>query len=101
MKLLLINTIEEYQNDVFNILKKAEISVFSVTPIKGYKNEGNHYSSDAWFGNQKINFESLIIYSFTNEHLAKSIIDLLNEYNKSHKEFPVRGYILPVEASTN
>ena len=37
MKLFIVTCLKEYQDDVIKIFKKAQISVFSVTDVVGFK----------------------------------------------------------------
>ena len=100
MKLLIINTIKEYQSEVIQILKNSQVPVFSITETRGFKNEIESFDISAWFGNQTGDFDSLVIYSFTEEDKARKAIELINKYNETHTRFPLRGFMLPVELST-
>ena len=41
MKLLLITAIEEFENDVINILKNSKVRSFTYQSVKGFKNDKN------------------------------------------------------------
>ena len=62
MKLLLITAIEEFENDVINILKNSRLKAFSYQSVKGFKNDKNEMKN--WFGKDDIAVDSLLITVF-------------------------------------
>ena len=62
MKLLLITAIEEFENDVINILKNSGVKAFSYQSVKGFKNDKNEMKN--WFGKDDIAVDSLLITVF-------------------------------------
>ena len=62
MKLLLITAIEEFENDVINILKNSGVKAFSYQSVKGFKNDKNEMKN--WFGKDDIAVDSLVITVF-------------------------------------
>jgi hypothetical protein len=49
MKLLIVTSLKEFKKDVSNILKKAQIPVFSFSEITGVKGSYVPELSDDWF----------------------------------------------------
>ncbi len=100
MKLLVITAIEEYQQDVIQILKQAEINIFSVTETKGIKNEEESIDVHAWFGNKSGATNSILAFSFSEEAKATRALELIDVVNEKKIKFPIRGFVLAVENST-
>jgi len=63
MKLLLITCIEEFENEIKQILKHSGVKTFSVKSVKGYKNN-LQTSSGNWFGTNDKGIDSLLFTVF-------------------------------------
>lgn len=102
MKLFITTCLKEYQDDVSKIFNQANISVFSVTDITGFKDDNSNDLLEGWFASGDEKFDSLLVFSFTSDANAEAGINLINDYNRKLKEnFPVRAFIVPVDKSTN
>ena len=102
MKLFITTCLKEYQDDVSKIFKQANISVFSVTDITGFKEDNSNNLLEDWFASGDEKFDSLLLFSFTSNAKAEAGINLINNYNKKLEEnFPVRAFIVPVDKSTS
>lgn len=98
MKLLIVTCIKEHQQNVSSIFKETGIQVFSISEISGYKQGGQDLISQNWFGGSGETFESLMLFSFTEEEKAAAAIKLIEGCNKNESNgFPIRGFVLPVE----
>ena len=76
MKLLVVLSIKEYQEQVGSLLHEAGVKRFSVTNITGYKKKEENLG---WFAangsNAKTN--SIMLFSFVTKEIAdKAILDL-------------------------
>lgn len=100
MKLLIVTTVSEFQQDILKLFKKANIEAFSSSEIDGYKNTNSLIATQSWFPGHKGGNESLMFFSFTDEVKIEEIFGYLKEYNK-HLETnnPVRAIVLPIEKS--
>jgi|TARA_Y100000766_G_C18313861_1_gene322303 hypothetical protein len=65
MKLVLVTAVEEFQKNVLNIFKKANIENFSSSDIDGYKNVPSLLMASSWFSGEKSGNESILFFSFT------------------------------------
>jgi len=100
MKLLLVTCLKEYLNDVLKIFKQANINVFSTSEIVGHRNGAPLNLLEDWFASGDEQFDSLMIFTFTNELNAEKGMELIKNYNATLKEnFPVRAFVMPAEKS--
>ncbi|MBS1607163.1 MAG: hypothetical protein JST42_31220 [Bacteroidetes bacterium] len=101
MKLLVVTTLKEYLPAVTELLKQAQISLFSVSKTTGMKTADDTSILDDWFGAGEGEFDSLLIFSFTGEASAGKALALVEEYNRANDTgFPVRAFLLPVEQTS-
>ncbi len=102
MKLLIITSLTDDRHEVSNLLQEAGISIFSVSETTGYKrNNGHPNPLDNWFGAGNGEVDSLVFFSFTDDALAASAIELINQRNQSNKnQFPMHAFALVVDANT-
>jgi len=101
MKLLLITSLKEYQKAVAGIISQAGIAVFSVSETSGFKDHQTPNMSDDWFASGSVQFDSIFLFSVTDEARAKRAMELIIRYNEENKTgFPIRAFILPVEQSS-
>ena len=101
MKLLFVSSLKDYQKTVADIFHQAHIPVFSVTETIGFKDQTTSNLLDNWFGSGPEEFNSIFIFSFTEEVQADKAMNLIKEYNmKNNTGFPIRAFILPVEKSS-
>lgn len=96
MKLLIVTTVSEFQKDILKLFKKSQIEAFSSSEIDGYKN--SLVATQSWFPGQKGGNESLMFFSFTEDHKINGLLEMIQEYNK-HMETdnPVRAIVIPIE----
>ncbi len=98
MKLLVVTCLKEYLNDVSKIFKQANIDVFSTSEIVGHRDGAPLNLLEDWFASGDEQFDSLMIFTFTNELNAEHGLELIKNYNAILKEnFPVRAFVMPVE----
>lgn len=83
MKLLLITAIEEFENDVINILKHSGVKSFSYQSVKGYRNDENEMSN--WFRKDEIAVNSLLFTVFSECNCIHEIYKSINEFNQKQK----------------
>lgn len=100
MKLLFVTCLQDFKTDVMKIFHQASVKVFSVTDTTGVKDEHDMNLLDDWFGNKDGEYDSLILFSFTSSETAAEALRLINNFNEeAGNRFPIRAFILPVEAS--
>jgi hypothetical protein len=98
MKLVLVTAVEEFQKDVLNIFKKANIESFSSSDIDGYKNAPSLLMASNWFSAGKNGNESVMFFSFTNKEKIDDLFQLLEEFNnKVETNNPIKAIVVPIE----
>jgi hypothetical protein len=101
MKFFIVTCLKEYQYDVTKIFKEANIHVFSATDVIGFKDNQTPNLLEEWFAAGDEKFDSMMLFSFTANENAENGIELIKKYNEqSETNFPVRGFIVPVEKSS-
>lgn len=102
MKLLFVTSLKEYQSIIADIFGKAGIPIFSVTETIGIKDHSTLDLLNNWFGKRAEQFDSIFVFSFTEESSSEKAMELITEYNaKYHTGFPIRAFIVPVEKATH
>ena len=101
MKLLVVTSLKEYQKKVAHILDQAGIEVFSVSETIGFKVHQTSNMLDNWFSSGSEQFDSIFLFSFTEELKADYVLELIKKYNvENNTGFPVRAFIIPVDKSS-
>lgn len=101
MKLLMITSLKEYQQNVANIFRQSGIKVFSVTDTVGFKDNGFQNIMEGWYAGGIGHYDSIFLFSFTENEKASHAMSLVKEFNTSQDgSFPIRAFIIPVESSS-
>lgn len=101
MKLLVITSLREYLPAVSTLLKQAGVAVYSVSRTTGMRTADGVDLVDDWFGSESGDFDSVVLFSFTEPAVADKAMMLVNNFNRIEETgFPLRAFVLPVE-STN
>lgn len=101
MKLLVVTSLKEYQKKVAHILDQAGIEVFSVSETIGFRDHKASNLLDNWFSSGSEQFDSIFLFSFTEEVKAENAMGLIKKYNvENNTGFPVRAFIIPVDKSS-
>jgi hypothetical protein len=101
MKLFIITCLKENFHAVSNLLKQSNIQVFSATDITGFKNNQAVDLSAAWFAAGDEKFDSMLVFSFTAEENSDLGLIAIKQYNvENESDFPIRAFIVPVEAAS-
>lgn len=98
MKLVIVTAVEEFQKDVLNIFKNANIENFSSSDIDGYKNAPSLLMASNWFSAGKNGAKSIMFFSFTSKEKIDDLFVLLDEFNKNiETNNPIKAIVLPIE----
>ena len=101
MKLFIITCLKESFQTVSHLLKDNNIQVFSATDVTGFRNNQAVDLAAAWFAAGDEKFDSMLVFSFTTEESATACMAAIQQYNaKEPSDFPIRAFIVPVEAAS-
>ncbi|MBN8832999.1 MAG: hypothetical protein ABS68_07625 [Niastella sp. SCN 39-18] len=102
MKLFIVASLRECQEDVIDIFKKANIRMYSTLGVTGSKDNNGIDISEDWFASGDAKFDSLVQFSFTSNENASQGMEIVKAYNESKdSKFPIRAFILAVENSSH
>lgn len=102
MKFLAVTSLKEDQKTVNDIFHQSHIPVYSVSKVIGHKDGQHPNLIDSWFSSGGEEFDSIFIFSFTEDEKTERALHLINEYNTTTKtRFPIRAFIMPVEKSSH
>ena len=85
MKLLLITAIQEFEKDIQQILKKAEVKVYSHKSVTGYKDISDLSLQNNWFASEINESESVLFYAFVPKGNVDQVFELVAEFNKKQE----------------
>ncbi|MEN9489023.1 MAG: hypothetical protein RL494_1288 [Bacteroidota bacterium] len=85
MKLLLITSIQEFENDIKQILKKASVKSFSYKYVKGFKDNSADVLESNWFGSAVQENESVLFYAFVPIENVNIVFDLTEKFNEKQE----------------
>lgn len=101
MKLLIVTCLSDFKDAVAKIFHEAGIGIFSINKTTGVKDEHDQNLLDDWFGNRDGEFDSLIMFSFTNAQASAKAMTLIKEHNATSGDaFPIRAFLVPVETAS-
>lgn len=85
MKLLILNAVAEFENEVKQILKEAGVKTFSHLEIKGYRDATEDAIETNWFGTEMNENESRLFYAFTPTENADWVCKSVNKFNEKQE----------------
>ncbi len=102
MKLLIILSIEEYNEEVRKILNRQKVPVYSETKIHGYHVKEDNAELSSWFSGDKTGVYSRLFFSFQDEDCVERIFDEVKSFNNkmttgSEIQNPIHAYMLDVQ----
>ncbi|MCK0130003.1 hypothetical protein MWU59_00665 [Flavobacteriaceae bacterium F08102] len=98
MKLVIVTSVEQFQQDVLKLFKKANIENLSSADIDGHKNTSAMLLRTNWFSSEKQGNESSLFFSFTEDENIETLFNLIKEFNRSiETNNPIRAVVVPIE----
>lgn len=100
MKLLIVTVVDEFQQDVLQLFKKANIESYSGSDIEGFKNAYSFMMNSSWFPSEKGGADSNMFFSFTEEEEINDFFKLVKEFNQNMEtNNPIHAVVVPIERS--
>jgi hypothetical protein len=98
MKLILITSILEFEKEVCQLFKKAEIPVYSSNDIQGHKFYSITNLQDNWFSAKKDTYNSKLFFSFTSEEKVDDLMKSIQEFNNDKTTTnPIKAAVIDIE----
>lgn len=98
MKLLVVTVVSEFDKQILQLFKEANIESFSESHIDGFKNPSSVVRTSSWFPSEKGGVESSLFFSFTEEDKIDVLFDLVKEFNKKiETNNPIKAVVVPIE----
>ncbi len=100
MKLFIVASLKDNQQEIQQFFKQANITIFSITDVTGFKENKSINLLENWFASGEVMFDSMLVFSFTTSEKADNCMNLIETFNKnSGSAFPIRAFVVPVEKS--
>ena len=100
MKLLIVTVVDEFQKEILQLFKKANIESYCGSDIEGYKNASSFMMNSSWFPSEKGGAESSMFFSFTEDEKINSFFSLVEHFNKNlETSNPIHAVVVPIERS--
>lgn len=100
MKLLLITAVSEFEDEVKQILKKAQVKTFSYRDVLCYRNTSEDAIESNWFGAEMNENESILFYAFVPKENVDLVFNLIAEFNSQQETLShIHSVILNIEKS--
>jgi nitrogen regulatory protein PII len=81
MKLLLITAVREFEKDIKQMLKKAEVKSFSYKNVTGFKDSSEDAMEKNWFATEMNENESVLFYAFVEKEKVDTLFELVTNFN--------------------
>ncbi|WP_291869128.1 hypothetical protein [Maribacter sp.] len=98
MKLVIVTVVKEFEKEIPELFKQANIDSFSEGAIDGYKNTNALFRASNWFPSEKGGVQSSLLFSFTEEDKIEVLFGLIKTFNANLETTnPIRAVVVPVE----
>lgn len=102
MKLLIITAVREFEKDIKQLLKKAQVKSFSYKDVKGFKDNSEDDLEANWFAINMQETESVLFYAFVSEEKVDGLFDMVKEFNTEQvSKSNIHVAVLNIERCSN
>ena len=81
MKLLIITAIKQFEKEVKDTLKKANVKTYSYKDVIGYRDASQFPIQDNWFSSNMNEGESVLFYAFVKKENVDMVFEMVTEFN--------------------
>lgn len=100
MKLLIVTVVDQFQKEILQLFKKANIESYSGSDIEGYKNASSFMMNSSWFPSERGGADSSMFFSFTEEDKIDAFFTLAIQFNENMEtNNPIHAVVVPIERS--
>ncbi len=85
MKLVIITAVAEFDNDVKQMLKEAEVKKFSYQEVKGHKDSTNTEIEGNWFARDTMEVNSTMFHVFMESEKVEKLLALMGRFNEQQE----------------
>ena len=102
MKLLLITAVREFEKDIKQLLKKAQVKSFSYKDVKGFKDNSEDALEANWFATNMQETESVLFYAFVHEEKVDGLFEMVKHFNAEQvSKSNIHIAVLSIERCSN
>lgn len=85
MKLLIITAVAEFDKDIKQMLKQADVKTFTYKEVRGHRDHSSEIIESNWFAGEITETESTLFYAFMEKEKVNMVFDLVEEFNKKQE----------------
>ena len=97
MKLIIILGNRAYESQLKQILKDADVKVFSADKIEGFHFNGDKNISDNWFASDNRSENSVMLFAFSHKEKIDTVFEKIKIFNDNDLTSKVHAFRLNVE----
>ena len=98
MKLFIVLGIQEFREELIDILNNADLTVFSEVEVRGFKKEGVAVDPSNWFGSSVDPDYSTMFMAFVEEEKIATVMEDIKNMNQNYEgRRPYHAFQMPVE----
>ncbi len=97
MNFLIVTLVKEYEKEVLQLFKKAQIISFSNVDINGFHSKSVENLIDNWFSNNANKVRSTMFFTFTQKEKIDLLLKEIKTFNlQKELSNPLRAIVLDV-----
>jgi hypothetical protein len=85
MKLLIITAVAEYEKEVKQLLKQAEVISYSYKHVTGFRDSTLDSVGNNWFGVEMNESDAILFYAFVKKENVDLFFELAENKNAEHQ----------------
>lgn len=100
MKLLILTAIKEFEKEIKQQLKKAEVTTFSYKDVIGFRDSTEDALESNWFSSDMNESQSILFYAFVKKENVDRLFESINDFNTKQETLShIHVAVLNIEKS--
>ena len=100
MKLLILTAIKEFEKEIKQQLKKAEVTKFSYKDVIGFRDSTEDALESNWFSSDMNESQSILFYAFVKKENVDRLFESINDFNTKQETLShIHVAVLNIEKS--